>query len=163
MQNNFMKKQQKKAMHIHKGVEKDYIEARKYYEESARKGCLQAMKCLGDIYFYGRGVEKNFSRAVIYYQRAGDDDSIYDFGNMYFNGQGVEKDPNQAKEYFQESAKLGNAKALVKLNCHYCDYNYCKYFKSFFALLFVWLLFMVAIIYFYYQSFKHYQKAKHNQ
>lgn len=114
------------------GVQKCYSKAKEYYEEAARKGCLEAMKCLGDIYFYGFGVEKDFSRAVIYYQRSGDDNSFYDFGNMYLNGQGVEKDPIQAKEYFQQSAKLGNEKALMKLICHYCDYNYCKYFTSFF-------------------------------
>ncbi|MBT6509262.1 MAG: sel1 repeat family protein, partial [Rhodospirillaceae bacterium] len=54
---------------------------------------------LGDIYYYGDGVEQDFTQAVKWFRLAADQDypdAQHNLGEMYFNGEGVSRDYEQA-------------------------------------------------------------------
>ena len=51
----------------------DYQLAFKLYKESAEKGNVNSMACLGWCYHYGNGIEKNLKEALNWYEKAGCD------------------------------------------------------------------------------------------
>jgi len=53
-----------------KGVEKDYIKARKYYEISCNAGYARACTRLGLLYGEGKGVKKDINKAIIFFKKA---------------------------------------------------------------------------------------------
>ena len=61
----------------------------------AEKGDTDAQNELGDRYYHGQGLEKDFKEAVKWYRKAAEQgvaDAQTNLGVMYYNGQGVEKD-----------------------------------------------------------------------
>ncbi len=75
--------------------EKRFDLALKYYEMAADLGNINAMICLGYIWYYGRTGKRDFEKAFNYYsagQKAGDVQSAYKVADMYKNGYFVEKD-----------------------------------------------------------------------
>ena len=55
---------------------------------------------MGDRYFYGRGVEQDYAKAMDWYRKAADRglaDAEYSVGVLYENGWGVTKDIDRAK------------------------------------------------------------------
>ena len=68
----------------------------------------------GKNYYYGTGVEKNYSKAAEIFGRLaeqGDADAQNYLGVMYKNGQGVKKDYVKAAEWFRKAAEQGYALA----------------------------------------------------
>lgn len=66
----------------------------------------------------GRGVERNFERAVELFDiaaRAGDIDALYRLGKCYLRGIGCAKDPAGAASCFERAAGCGHAAAAFKL------------------------------------------------
>ena len=69
----------------------------------------QAMNLLGEMYFYGKGVDKNEATGVKWWILSARDaemkrparEAQYNLGLAYSNGWGVEKDINLAKKYYQ--------------------------------------------------------------
>jgi TPR repeat protein len=53
-----------------RGVERDYAEARRWYEKAADLGDWPAMMSLGRLYERGLGVPKDASEARAWYQKA---------------------------------------------------------------------------------------------
>ena len=51
------------------GVEQNWQEAVKWYEQGAQCGHLQSMDNLAYCYEYGEGVEQNEERALYWYRR----------------------------------------------------------------------------------------------
>jgi uncharacterized protein len=54
---------------------------------------------LGDIYYYGDGVTKDFVQAVTWFRLAADQgypDAQHNLGEMYFNGEGISRDLEEA-------------------------------------------------------------------
>ncbi len=69
--------------------------ALKYYEMAAELGDIDAIICLGYIWYYGRTGTRDFEKAFNYFsagQKAGDLQSAYKVADMYKNGYFVEKD-----------------------------------------------------------------------
>ena len=60
-----------------------------------------------DMYYYGRGVEKNYQKVIEYgeeFEKNNNDIYVaYYLGNIYFYGKDVEKDYKKAKMYFEKS------------------------------------------------------------
>ncbi|MBO7321300.1 MAG: sel1 repeat family protein, partial [Bacteroidales bacterium] len=70
-------------------------------------------------YYYGEGVEKNYTEAVKWYRKAADKghlDAQYNLGNRYYNGEGVEKNYTEAVKWYRKAADKGhsNAKNTLK-------------------------------------------------
>ncbi|CAO5675146.1 MAG: hypothetical protein HEEMFOPI_00993 [Holosporales bacterium] len=81
----------------------------------ANRGDVEAAYTLGDMYFYGKGIRKNYQRAFKYFSiSAGYNDSrsLNQLGLMYYNGNGVEKNDAKALNNFKKAAGLGNKMAL---------------------------------------------------
>src|SRR5260364_211754 len=78
---------------------------------------------LGYNYQHGIGVEKDESKAFIYYQKSsemGDASGTNSVGYCYDNGIGLEKDKRMAFIYYQRSAEMGNATAANNVgDCYY--------------------------------------------
>ncbi|PKK67943.1 HCP-like protein, partial [Rhizophagus irregularis] len=61
----------------------------------------------GDCLYNGKGVEKNVSEALKYFEKAAEDGhkvAMYTVGNMYYNGIGCTKDIEKAKYYMKLAA-----------------------------------------------------------
>ena len=73
---------------------------------------------MGDRYFYGRGVEQDYAKAMEWYRKAADRglaDAEYSVGVLYENGWGVTKDIDRAKGWYQKAADQGDGSARVRL------------------------------------------------
>ena len=77
----------------------------------------------GDRYYNGEGVEKDFTQAAAWYEKAakqGYAEGQYFLGYCYYEGEGVEKDFTQAAAWYLKAAEQGHAKAQQKLAvCYY--------------------------------------------
>lgn len=74
-------------------VQQDYSKAVSLFKQSTDQA---AYAKLGDCYYYGRGVDKDFKQAVSYYQLGaegtfGDSDAMRGLARCYYNGNGVEQ------------------------------------------------------------------------
>ena len=77
---------------------------------------------LAQCYQNGKGVEKDFSTAVEYYQKASGQNyanAQFNLGDMYEYGKGVEKDFKKAVEYYQKAADQNYAQAQKSLGFMY--------------------------------------------
>ncbi|MBR3830862.1 MAG: sel1 repeat family protein, partial [Muribaculaceae bacterium] len=72
----------------------------------------------GICYELGHGVEKDFPKAIEYYQKAAEKGyapAQYNLGVCYYNGNGVEKSIENAKKWFELAAPQGHQKAIEAL------------------------------------------------
>jgi len=73
---------------------------------------------LGNQYYFGQGVTKDYKQAFEWFKKAanqGDADGQYWLGNLYAWGKGVAQDNKQAVEWFRKAGKQGNENALGDL------------------------------------------------
>ena len=111
------------------GVEKNLVEAARWYRLGAERGDFQAALMLADMYLKGVGVDKNEAEAIKWYVEVGKSESIcaamgrlsllmlaakYSLG-----GQGVEPDKTQARALFDrlfevESAIMDREQAKIQ-------------------------------------------------
>jgi TPR repeat protein len=80
------------------------------------------MFMLGYLYFYGRGVAENYSRAKYWYEKAaenGDNNAMTTLAFLYEWGLSVPKDYAQAKYWYERAAKNGSKKAMENLSKYY--------------------------------------------
>ena len=107
----------KKAVDAYKN--KDYETSHNLILPLAEKGFAQAQYNLGVMYFNGKGVVKNYSNAIRWWNLAadqGNDKAQYTLGLMYEEGKGVKKNLKTAKTWFQLASNQGLAKARKKLD-----------------------------------------------
>ncbi len=84
----------------------------------ATKGNAASMFLLGEYYYYGTGVVKNYVTARQWYTKAAAKDNIEAMlmlGEIYDEGQGVKKDPKKALEWVQKAATKGSVEAAFAL------------------------------------------------
>ena len=90
----------------------------------AQQGNVDAQCLVAEALFYGRGVEKNLSRAFEWYMTAAHLKSTgaqASLGHCYFNGYGCTKDYAQAVRWYTLAAEKGNPMAMSDLG--YCYLN----------------------------------------
>ena len=98
----------------------DPILANLYHRAEA--GDTHAMVDLGMRYVYGRGVPKNYPRAVSWLLKAaneGDSTGMNNLGVMYANGFGVPKDYQEAVSWYRKAADAGYVPAMANLGSMY--------------------------------------------
>ncbi|RIB09604.1 kinase-like domain-containing protein [Gigaspora rosea] len=91
---------------------------------------------LGWRYQFGIGVEKNLSKAFIFYLIAaceGDSYGMFQIGEFYYLGIYVKKNDEKAFNFFLKSAKRNNYRGILKVAICYIfeigtDYSYDKFF-----------------------------------
>ncbi|MCI8965349.1 MAG: sel1 repeat family protein [Clostridia bacterium] len=96
---------------------KEYEEAIEYYRLSSAMGNAEAVTKIGCLYYYGIGVEQDYSIARAYFKIGvlhEDINSLYRLGDLYINGYGVEKDERKGIEYYIEAYNLIKASEDVE-------------------------------------------------
>ncbi|GIM17274.1 hypothetical protein Vretimale_19814 [Volvox reticuliferus] len=97
------------------------------YQQSASQSNVHSLLCLGDAYFYGKGVKQDWVRsAAIYYEayQERSPEAMFNLGFMHEFGAGVPKDLKLAKKFYdmavytQPSASLPVACANAWLYVH---------------------------------------------
>lgn len=70
---------------------------------------------LGEKYYNGRGVARDYAEAMKWYKQAaeaGNANATYNVGYLYFNGQGVAQDYGEAMKWFKRAADMDYAWAM---------------------------------------------------
>lgn len=101
-----------------RGVEKDEVEAVKWYRMAAEQGHDEAQDSLGDCYYFGDGVAEDDVEAVKWYRMAAEQDNELaqcSLGDCYYYGDGVAQDYTAAAKWFSLAAGRGDAEAQCKL------------------------------------------------
>ncbi|XP_071454030.1 protein sel-1 homolog 1 [Hetaerina americana] len=99
-------------------VKQDNETAYKYFKKAADLGNPVGQSGLGLMYLYGKGVEKDYGKALQYFSLAADQgwvDGQLQLGNMYFSGLGVRRDYKLANKYFSLASQSGHVLAYYNL------------------------------------------------
>jgi len=65
----------------------------------------EAQNAIGDCFYYGQGVPRNYKKAVYWYRQAankGHEYALESIANCYYRGEGVVQNYEQAIKYFTE-------------------------------------------------------------
>eukprot|EP00729_Bicosta_minor_P007499 gene7499-biopygen19922 len=106
------------------GVEKDHVEAVKWYRKSAEAGEVGAQFNFGLMYAKGEGVEQDHVEAAKWYRKSAEAelvDAQYNLGIMYSNGIGVDQDHVEAAKWYRKSAEAGHERAQCNLGIMYAN------------------------------------------
>src|SRR5438876_118745 len=77
----------------------DYAAALHLWRPLADQGNADAEWRLGDMFYYGQGVQKNYPEAAKWYRKAADQGDVWSqhkLANMFYEGEGVPQDIEQA-------------------------------------------------------------------
>jgi TPR repeat protein len=99
-------------------IEKDHVEAVKWYHKAAEQGHADAQFNLGVCFEYGQGVANDPDEAVKWYHKAaeqGNAGAQFNLGWCFKNGEGVEKYPVEAVKWYHKAAEQGHARAQNSL------------------------------------------------
>lgn len=99
-----------------------YAKAVGFYLIAAKKGNAPAQYKLGEMYYNGRGVDKNYRLAMKWYKHAanyGNSNAQYNLGHMYYEGIGTTRDLTLAHKWYKASALHGDARGKVSLGYMY--------------------------------------------
>ena len=101
----------------------DYSKYNDALYRKAQGGDAEAQYNLGDCYFYGRGVAKDYDKSAYWWRKAANQNypvAVNDLGYCYENGLGVTKDLSQAVDWYRKAAQLGHPMGQFNLgNCYY--------------------------------------------
>jgi hypothetical protein len=96
----------------------DYVEAARLLRPLAEKGERTAQFLLGQVYFFGLGVERDDQLAALWYTaaaQAGNAEAQYRLGYLHATGQGVAYNAAAAERYWLAAASKGHRGAVVAL------------------------------------------------
>lgn len=103
-------------------VEKNDVEAVKWYRKAAEQGNPNGQFNLAVMYAQGLGVAKDDAEAVKWYRRSaeqGNSNGEVNLGIMYANGFGLNRDYVEAVKWFRMAAEQGNPKGQINLGVMY--------------------------------------------
>lgn len=101
---------------------KDYEQAKKYYEQACELNSDLACHALGILYEYGINAKQDYKQAMKFYEKAcylNNGLACNNVGFLYKNGQGVKKDYQKARQYWDLGCKLDDG-----LSCYGLSYLY---------------------------------------
>lgn len=105
------------------GVDRNYGEARKWYETAAEAGNSHAMYNMGSLYRGGLGVERNYVQAMIWYKKAanlGHSTATNDIGWLYYQGgHGIDRNFQLALKWYRMAADMGHSMAMSNIGWLY--------------------------------------------
>ena len=90
--------------------------------QSAERGFVLAEEMLADLYYLGRGVEKNVEEAFKWYRKAaeqGDVRAQHKVAVMYDIGDGTEENVEEAFKWYMKVAALGDMRAQFRVSLMY--------------------------------------------
>ena len=95
-----------------------YREAIAIYQDDVYKDDVFAFISLGNIFYFGNGVEVDNQRAMEYYKKAADLGSPYGMhmlGVMLSEGRGIQADYEMAMKYYEDAAAKGYIPAIYSI------------------------------------------------
>lgn len=101
-----------------------YAKARERWLPLAENGDTRAQHAIGRLYEKGRGVERDFGQAFIWYQKAAEKnhaDSQYRLAVGYAYGLGVKRNETVALSWLRKAANNGHTRAQKMLARAYDD------------------------------------------
>lgn len=103
-----------------------FVAKKKYIEELeiVEQGDAAVQATLGDMYYRGEGVEKNYAEAVKWCRLAaaqGNASAQFRLGYMYYRGKGVAQNYAEAVKWYRLAAEQGDARAQSNLGVMYED------------------------------------------
>jgi TPR repeat protein/ubiquitin-protein ligase len=90
--------------------------------QAAGAGDVQAQRSLGEFYFDGLGVQKDLSKAAMWWSKAAeydDTEAQLGVGICHYYGQGVRQDRVKGAEWFRKAAEKGHMNAQFRLGMCY--------------------------------------------
>lgn len=102
--------------------EGNYVNAVQWYKKAADAGNGEAMNAIGDMYYNGEGVPKDYTEAMKWYQQSANvnyGDAMLKLGNIYHDGDGIEQDDTEAIRWYRKAADAGNSAAMNNLGNRY--------------------------------------------
>lgn len=97
-------------------AQKDYLSAYPYLLQAAGYGHGNARMYIGSMFYFGYGVDLDYSEAAEWYRLAAEENNNdlaqYNLALMYYNGQGVERNHDMAMKYFEMAKANGNTMAI---------------------------------------------------
>lgn len=106
------------------GVEKNGVEAEKWFRMAAEQGSARAQFNLASMYDDGHGVQTDKAEALKWYRKAAEQGNAKAQNNLGFNytrGDGVERDYAQALNWYRKAADQGFARAQINLGAMYAN------------------------------------------
>jgi TPR repeat protein len=100
----------------------EYTEAARLIHPLAERGNPQAQFWMGQMLFFGLGMERNDTQAATWYglaAQAGNAEAQYRLGYLHATGQGVAYDAAAAERYWIAAASKGHRGAIVALSDFY--------------------------------------------
>ena len=100
----------------------DYEQARIYFEQALAAGDMTAACELGNLYYWGNGVDQDYQRAVKYYEigaKKGDVVCIVNLGRCYYWGRGVKINLELSAFYCEKAAKAGDSTSMFDTAVNY--------------------------------------------
>jgi uncharacterized protein len=85
-------------------------------------GTFEAL--IGDAYYYGHGVSRDYTEAARWYRRAAENSNVMaqsTLGDIYYYGRGVPQDFVEAGQWWQLAAEQGMAVAQLNLGVMYAN------------------------------------------
>jgi uncharacterized protein len=85
-------------------------------------GTIEAL--MGDVYYYGHGVARDYTEAARWYRRAAENSNVMaqsTLGDIYYYGRGVPQDFVEAGQWWQLAAEQGMAVAQLNLGVMYAN------------------------------------------
>ncbi|MFK8300675.1 hypothetical protein ACI762_08130 [Capnocytophaga canimorsus] len=122
-------------------LKNEHEKAFELFLESANKGHSEAQYDLGEAYYSGIGISKDYNEAVKWYRKAaeqGHSRAQYNLGEAYYSGIGISKDYNEAVKWYGKAAEQGYEAGQLRLGLMYYygndvpkDYNEAvKWFRK---------------------------------
>lgn len=102
----------------------DYVTALKEFRSLARDGNAEAQYKLGEMYFAGLGVAKDYAKARFWYLKAAQQGVIeaqFNLGDLYGKGLGTPKDHVKASNWYRLAADQGHPRAQFNLGSGYAN------------------------------------------
>ena len=93
-----------------------------WYQRAAEQGHVEAQMALGNIYYWGNGTERDYTKAVYWYMKAARQnkpEAQYMVGLMYYFARGLKQDYQQTRYWYQKSAEQGYVYAQLNLGAMY--------------------------------------------
>lgn len=100
----------------------DYSQAKVFFEKALKDGCTEAYYKLGQLCYFGLGVEQDYKSAIALYKKgakAGDADCMECLGICYYWGHGTEPDVQKAAYYNEKAADMGLPDAMCDTGLNY--------------------------------------------
>jgi TPR repeat protein len=92
------------------------------YRVRAEKGDAKSQFALGGMYYYGKGVPKDYVEAARWYLKSaeqGDVNAQSSIASMYYDGKGLPQDDSEAARWCRRAAEQGDAQSQYGLGVIY--------------------------------------------